>query len=198
MQGVLILIFSDMQLQNMKYKKIIIAMEEFRAEPQHIKEWTVVIVPREISLEFPSRSMNMAEVSFDGQSFITPLEPDGRGSHWFRLDDKINNSHYDRTGKPLNFQLKILNKWSDPDIPGDIKSTIENNQQAKNTWNKITPKAKWDWVRWIRATNNPETREKRIKVASSKLSTGDRRPCCFNSALCTEPYVSKSWQLNIE
>lgn len=43
-------------------------------------------------------------------------------------------------------------------------------------WNLITTKARWDWLRWIRATANSETRKKRIDVACSKLQKGDTNP----------------------
>ena len=52
--------------------------------------------------------------------------------------------------------------------------------------------ARWDWIRWINATAQQETRKRRIEVAFSKLKSGMRRPCCFNRGMCTEPYVSKN------
>jgi hypothetical protein len=33
----------------------------------------------------------------------------------------------------------------------------------------ITPLARWDWIRWIGATRNPDTRAIRIEKALSKL-----------------------------
>lgn len=59
-------------------------------------------------------------------------------------------------------------------------------------WNNVTTKAKWDWLRWIRSTNNLSTRNKRIQVACSKLEKGDKRPCCFDRSRCTIMDVSKT------
>ena len=56
----------------------------------------------------------------------------------------------------------------------------------------INAKSRWEWLRWIRSTLNPETRSKRIKVAASKLENGAKTPCCFDTARCTVPDVSKS------
>jgi hypothetical protein len=49
-----------------------------------------------------------------------------------------------------------------------------------------------EWIRWIRSTHNPETRAKRIVVSMSKLNKGMKRPCCFNTAICTIPEVSQN------
>ncbi len=52
-------------------------------------------------------------------------------------------------------------------------------------------RGEWDWIRWIRSINNPETRAKRIVVAASKMKSGMRNPCCFNRSACTDSEVSK-------
>jgi hypothetical protein len=62
-------------------------------------------------------------------------------------------------------------------------------------WKDITPMARWEWVRWIDATKNPATRERRIHVGVSKLRAGKRRPCCFDLAACTDPDLAKNGKL---
>ena len=58
--------------------------------------------------------------------------------------------------------------------------------------------ARWEWVRWVNATKNPETRQRRVEVSISKLGSGKRRPCCFNLAACTDPHLSRSGKLVLE
>jgi hypothetical protein len=50
-------------------------------------------------------------------------------------------------------------------------------------------------VRWVNATANPTTRQRRVEVSISKLDSGKRRPCCFDLSACTDPRVSKSGKL---
>ncbi len=76
-----------------------------------------------------------------------------------------------------------------------LDTAVIDSPKAKDLWNDITPMARWDWVRWVRAVKTPETRQKHIEVALDKLNKGMRRPCCFNRALCSEPAVSKNWVL---
>jgi hypothetical protein len=55
--------------------------------------------------------------------------------------------------------------------------------------------ARWEWVRWVRATANPATRQRRVEVSISKMDGGKRRPCCFDLAACTDPDLAKSGKL---
>jgi hypothetical protein len=58
--------------------------------------------------------------------------------------------------------------------------------------------ARWEWVRWVNATANPATRQRRVEVTISKMNNGKRRPCCFDLAACTDPAVAKNGKLRIQ
>ncbi|MCC6269685.1 MAG: YdeI/OmpD-associated family protein, partial [Microbacteriaceae bacterium] len=77
--------------------------------------------------------------------------------------------------------------WPEPDVPDDFRTALTEAADVSKLWVDITPLARWEWVRWIGATKNPETRARRIKVGISKLRSGNRRPCCFDLASCTDP-----------
>ncbi|HEU4888608.1 MAG TPA: YdeI/OmpD-associated family protein, partial [Thermoanaerobaculia bacterium] len=55
--------------------------------------------------------------------------------------------------------------------------------------------ARWEWVRWVNATKNSDTRKRRVEVSISKMSHGKRRPCCFDLASCTDPDLSRNGKL---
>jgi hypothetical protein len=57
--------------------------------------------------------------------------------------------------------------------------------------------ARWEWVRWVSATKNVDTRKRRVEVSISKLGAGKRRPCCFNLASCTDPDLAKGGKLAV-
>jgi uncharacterized protein YdeI (YjbR/CyaY-like superfamily) len=77
-------------------------------------------------------------------------------------------------------------------VPADLKNALAAAPQAHALWMDITPNARWDWIRWISSTKQPETRRRRIETACSKLKAGERRPCCFNRNLCSEPSISNN------
>ena len=58
----------------------------FEATLFNIGSWTILVLPKEASAKLPSRGMTMVEGTINGFRFQAALEPDGRGSHWFRTD----------------------------------------------------------------------------------------------------------------
>lgn len=160
-----------------------------------IGSWTLLRLPKSASAQLPSRGMTMVEGTINGSRFHAPLEPDGKGSHWFRVDDTLRDATGADAGDTVTLEIEPATDWPDPEVPADLQTALAAAPPAHALWQKITPNARWDWIRWIRATNNPETRQRHIEVACSKLTAGMRRPCCFNRNLCTEPYVSHNWVL---
>lgn len=134
----------------------------------------------------------MADGTLNGYSFQAVLEPDGNGSHWLRVDQPLRHATGAEPGVVLKVALEPATEWPEPPVPADLNEALESNAAAREQWLDVTTKARWDWIRWIRSTKNPLTRQKRIGTACSMLLSGKRRPCCFNRNLCTEPAVSKN------
>jgi hypothetical protein len=86
--------------------------------------------------------------------------------------------------------------WPEPSVPPDLAAALAGApQKIQDLWNEITPMARWEWVRWVNATKNPDTRTRRVEVSISKMQGGKRRPCCFNLSACTDPDLSKHGRL---
>ena len=170
----------------------IVRSMEFEATLRKIGSWIILDIPKDVSAQLPSRGQTMVEGTFNGVEFKTPLEPDGNWSHWFSPDEKLLRAANAKVGDTVSVSMTPTKDWPEPDVPADIQKAIKNHAEASAMWEKITPMARWEWVRWIRSTGKDETRKKRIEVACSKMKAGERRPCCWNRNLCTEPSVSKN------
>ena len=157
-----------------------------------IGSWILLRLPKSASEQLPSRGMTIVEGTINGARFHAPLEPDGMGCHWFRVDDSLRQAAGAEVGDTVTLEMEPATAWPEPAVPADVQAALAAAPQAHTLWLKITPNARWDWIRWIRATNHPDTRRRRIEVACSKLTAGMRRPCCFNRNLCTEPSVSQN------
>ena len=160
---------------------------QFEGQIQLVAGYRIVRLPNKASIQLPSRGMVMAQVHAGSQSVIAPLEPDGKGGHWLQLTKEIEG----KPGDTVSYAVILIKDWPKPNLPQDMLEGI-TAAGLLDVWDDLTVKAQWEWLRWMRATNNPATRKKRILVACSKLQAGERRPCCFNSASCTVMEVSKS------
>ncbi len=164
----------------------------FETTPLKIGDWTILRLPKSASAKLPSRGMTLVEGTINGVRSKIVLEPDGKGSHWFRVGSGLREAASLDTGDTVTMVVEPSKEWPEPEAPEDLNEALAADPQANALWTNITPMARWDWLRWIRATNSQETRSRRIEVALSKLKAGERRPCCFNRNLCTEPEVSKN------
>jgi uncharacterized protein YdeI (YjbR/CyaY-like superfamily) len=99
-------------------------------------------------------------------------------------------------GGAATLAIEPVKDWPEPAVPEDLRSALlAAPNKIRALWNDITPMARWEWVRWVNATRNPGTRQRRVEVSISKMKSGKRRPCCFNLAACTDPHLSKNGKL---
>lgn len=164
----------------------------FKAKPYTIGSEVILHLPKEASLQLPSRGMVYVKGSINGIPFESPLEPDGRGSHWFRIDAALQKTAKVKAGDTATLEIEPIKDWPEPKVPEDLEQALKSSPKEHELWKNVTPMARWDWIRWISSTKNPDTRKKRIDVELSKLKKGMKRPCCFNRSLCCDPSVSKN------
>ena len=166
------------------------------ARLEAIEKSTILRLPDKASENLPSRGQVAVEGTIDGCAFQTVLEPDGLGGHWMRVDGKLQRAARISAGDMVRLDMKPNEDWPEPSLPQDMKTALTAApQQIQNLWSSITPMARWEWVRWVNATRNPDTRKRRIDVSISKMRSGKRRPCCFNLAACTDPDLSRNGRL---
>ena len=157
---------------------------------------TIFRLPEKTSLKLPSRGQVAVQGTINGRRFRTVLEPDGIFGHWMKLDRKLQKSAALGTGDSVTLEIEPVRDWPEPSVPPDLKRALATApQKIQDLWKEITPMARWEWVRWVNATSNPDTRKRRVEVSISKMKGGKRRPCCFNLAACTDPNLSKSGRL---
>ncbi|HSD98287.1 MAG TPA: YdeI/OmpD-associated family protein [Patescibacteria group bacterium] len=173
----------------------------FQSQLFTIHDWVILKLPEEASSKLPSRGMIMVKGRLNGTAFKTLLEPDGRygkgikSSHWFAPDKSLLDKAHAKVGDTVNVELEPTKEWIEPEVPSDVQKALSTSAKAQALWKDITPMARWDWIRWVRAVKTAETRRKHLVVMLDKLNKGMRRPCCFNRNLCSEPHVSHNWVL---
>jgi hypothetical protein len=168
----------------------------FDATLYTIDTWTILRLPEKASGELPSRGQVSVRGTINGHAFKTVLEPDGSSGHWMRVDTKLQRAAAVKAGDTATLEIESRTDWPEPKVPQDLGASLAAAPQAiRDLWRDITPMARWEWVRWVSATQNPETRARRVEVTISKMRSGKRRPCCFNLAACTDPNLSRSGRL---
>jgi hypothetical protein len=173
-----------------------VAMLRFDATLYTIDNSIVLRLPEKASGKLPSRGQVAVRGTINGHGFETVLEPDGYFGHWMRIDGKVRQAAALSAGDTATLEIEARKDWPEPNVPQDLATALATApQKIQDLWNDITPMARWEWVRWVNATQDPDTRKRRVEVSISKMNSGKRRPCCFNLAGCTDPNLSKNGRL---
>ena len=168
----------------------------FGAALSTIDTSTVLRLPETASQDLPSRGQVAVHGTINGVEFRTVLEPDGDFGHWMRVDDALRHAAGIGAGDTAALDIEVTKDWPEPSVPRDLSTALAAApQKIQDLWNEITQMARWEWVRWVNAAKNPDTRRRRVDVSISKMKSGKRRPCCFNLSACTDPDLSKNGRL---
>ncbi|WP_231440626.1 YdeI/OmpD-associated family protein [Brevibacterium zhoupengii] len=168
---------------------------EFSAQLEVINDRPILRLPAEASAELPSRGQVAARGTAGGVDFTTVVEPDGMRGHWINVTDELSAALNAEVDGSVEVSLTPTKEWPETSIPDDFGAALDDAPELTEVWASLTPMARWEWVRWIQATKNADTRARRVEVAISKLESGKRRPCCFDLASCTDPELAKSGKL---
>jgi hypothetical protein len=141
--------------------------------------WTLLTLPKNASAKLPSRGMTMVEGAINSLPFRAALEPNGKGSHWLR----VNKTMYDAAGADAGdtVRVEITRAGEEPEtrVPMDLRKALATAPAAQASWADITPIARRDWIFSISTAKQAETRRRRIEKACDMLASGKRRLCCF-------------------
>lgn len=171
-------------------------MIKFKVTLRAIGTSVIIRLPKSVSKQLPSRGQVAVRGTINGHDFEKVLEPDGDFGHWLKLDDTLQKILNVSVGDTVTLAVEPTRTWPEPTIPADFAKALASAPASiRSIWKDITPMARWEWIRWVHATNNDETRKRRVEVSIAKMESGKRRPCCFNLASCTDPDVSRSGKL---
>lgn len=96
---------------------------------------------------------------------------------------------------------KSPTKTTEPEVPADLKKVLKADSIADAMWQGLTPLSRRDFLLWINAAKQDETRQRRVDRVPSMLKTGKRRPCCFTivptnfyKAMEANPKAKAQWK----
>lgn len=169
---------------------------QFSAPLYVLKSVMVIRLPETASAALPSRGQVSMHGHINDYEFETVVEPDGYWGHWLKIDPDLQQAAHLVVGSEVRVCLTKSAHWPEPELPQDVAVALRTApSEVEDKWRAITSMARWEWIRWITATANPDTRATRIVKTISKLNGSHRRPCCFNRAACTDPKLSKNGRL---
>ena len=121
----------------------------------------------------------MVEGTINGFPFRAALEPNGKGSHWLRVNKAMQDAAGADDGDTVTVEITRAGEEPETRVLMDLRKALAAAPLAQALWADITPIARRDWILWISSARQPETRGRRIERACDMLASGKRRVCCF-------------------
>lgn len=156
---------------------------------KHEDDWAFVVLPKDVSDILPRRGRTTVNVKIDGSQFQATLEPDGKLSHWLKINEGIYKSVGAQFGDEISIQISPVEQEPEPEVPADLMSAISAIPEALATWQETTILARIDWIHWITTAKQAKTRIQRISGTCDMLASGKKRVCCFDPS----GYYSKAF-----
>ena len=140
---------------------------------------SLLTLPTNASAQLPSRGATMVEGTINGFPFRATLEPNGKGSHWLKVNQALHDAAGADAGDTVTVEITRVGEEPEIRVPTDLRKALAAVPRAQALWADITPNARRDWILWISSAKQPETRRRRIEKACGMLASGKRRVCCF-------------------
>lgn len=142
--------------------------------------WAFVVLPKAVSEKLPRRGRTTVRGTLNGHRFQATLEPDGRLSHWLRLEEALLAAVGVEAGDTVGLEIEPVQKEPEPEVPPDLKEALAAVPAAQANWEGTTTLARVDWVHWVTSAKQAKTRAKRVRGACDMLASGKKRVCCFD------------------
>jgi hypothetical protein len=142
------------------------------------ESWTLTL-PKNASAKLPSPGMTTVEGTINGFPFRAALEPNGKGSHWLRVNKAMRAAAGADARDTVTVEIMRAGEEPEIRVPIDLRKALAAAPLAQGGWEDITPMARRDWIFSITSAKQPETRRRRIEKAIDMLASGKRRLCCF-------------------
>ena len=142
--------------------------------------WAFVVLPGEASATLPRRGRTSVDGTLNGQRFRAVLEPDGKKSHWLKIDPALQSASNTTFGDVARFEITPVAREPEPEVPADLLEALQASPPSRATWEATTTLARVDWIHWVVSAKQAKTRAKRIGDACDKLAAGEKRVCCFD------------------
>ena len=109
------------------------------------------------------------KVHFDGQPYHGTMLRYGTEKHIIIIVKKIREAIKKQAPDIVNVKVELDDKTREITIPDDVQKSLEKNQMALETYNKLSYSHQKEYINWILEAKREETRRNRIEKMIQKL-----------------------------
>jgi hypothetical protein len=133
-----------------------------------------IVVPFDVGEAFGRRGQVRVKGTIDGQPFQSSMAPMGGGHHVLG----IHKATREAIGKSIGDSVALV---VEPDtaersvtVPEDFAGALAKSKRAQQQFDGFAYTHRKEYVHWIESAKRPETRQRRIADAVSRISKGTK------------------------
>src|SRR5437588_7543515 len=104
---------------------------------EQIGSWTLLTPPKNASARLPSREMTMVEGTINGFPFRAALEPNGKGSHWLRVNKSMRDAAGADAGDTVTVEITRVGDEPETRVPMDLRKALAAAPLVEALWKDI-------------------------------------------------------------
>ena len=101
---------------------------------EKIGSWSLLTLPKNASAKLPSRGMTMVEGTINGFPFRAALEPNGKGSHWLRVNKAMHDAAGAEAGDTVTVEITRAGEEPEIRVPMDLRKALAAAPLAQAGW----------------------------------------------------------------
>jgi len=109
------------------------------------------------------------KVHFDGQPYHGTMLRYGTEKHIIIIVKKIREAIKKQAPDIVDVKVELDDITREITIPDDVQKSLEKNQMALETYNKLSYSHQKEYINWILETKREKTRQNRIEKMIQKL-----------------------------
>ena len=131
-----------------------------------------MVVPFGVSEAFGTRGQLRVKGTIDGQPFKSSMAPMGGGHHVLGLHKATRDAIGKSVGDTVTLEVQPDTEERTVIVPNDFRKALATDPVAKQAFDRFAYTHRKEYVGWIESAKRPETRQRRITDAVSRISKG--------------------------
>jgi hypothetical protein len=132
------------------------------------------VVPFDVAGVFGTRGQLRVKGTIDGEPFKSSVAPMGGGHHVLGLHKSTREAVRKSYGDSVDILIEPDLEERSVVVPDDFQKALAASQKASQTFAAFAYTHRKEYVQWIESAKRPETRQRRIAAAVSRIAKGTK------------------------
>jgi hypothetical protein len=133
-----------------------------------------VKVPFDVPTVFGTRRQVRVKGTIDGHPFASSIAPMRGGAYLLGLHKATREAIGKTVGDSVDLVIEADTAVRTVTVPDDLQRALARNTAANKTFENFAYTHRKEYVQWVESAKKPETRQRRITEAVSRIARGNR------------------------